>query len=53
MRDIDRACKGGRRTCKGVTDPVQASIQREVNLECALARNAVNNRYFAVGDKQH
>lgn len=32
---------------------MQASIQREVNLECALARNAVNNRYFAVGDKQH
>ncbi|OUM32589.1 hypothetical protein B8W70_07420, partial [Pseudomonas sp. 1239] len=51
--EVDRACKGGRRTCKGVTDPVQASILREVNLECALARDAVNNRCFAGGDKQH
>ncbi|MDZ4021612.1 RHS repeat-associated core domain-containing protein [Pseudomonas sichuanensis] len=51
--EVNASCKGGKRSCRSVTDPVLASELREVNLQCAMAREAVNNRCFAGGDATH
>ncbi|UVK80973.1 DUF6531 domain-containing protein [Pseudomonas sichuanensis] len=52
--EVNKWCKGGgARSCKAVTDSVLASELREINLQCALARDAINNRCFAGGDKNH
>ncbi|MCG8295573.1 RHS repeat-associated core domain-containing protein [Pseudomonas entomophila] len=52
--EVNKWCKGGgSRSCKGVSDPVLISELREVNLQCALARDAINNRCFAGGDRNH
>ncbi|MDF9619166.1 RHS repeat-associated core domain-containing protein [Pseudomonas entomophila] len=51
--EVDRACKSQIRTCKGVTDPVEASIRRARNIECGYAREEINNRCYVGGDKEH
>ncbi|WP_228533682.1 hypothetical protein [Pseudomonas sp. UFMG81] len=53
QEEVAKACKDEVRTCKGVTDPVLASLYREKNLQCGLARDAINNRCFAGGDLTH
>ncbi|AOL07755.1 hypothetical protein WI95_28290 [Burkholderia contaminans] len=51
--EVDRHCKGGRRSCNANTDPMQAMIFREVNRQCAMARDSINNRCYAGGDQNH
>jgi type VI secretion system secreted protein VgrG len=52
QNDVNRACKQPR-SCRGISDPIQAIVRREINRECAMARDKINNKCFAGGDKDH
>ncbi|WP_374045891.1 hypothetical protein [Pseudomonas sichuanensis] len=51
--EVNAWCKGSKRTCRSVTDPALAPELREINLQCAMDREAVNNRCFADGNATH
>ncbi|MBN3813983.1 RHS repeat-associated core domain-containing protein, partial [Paraburkholderia sp. Ac-20347] len=53
--EVDRACKQ-KRSCAGINrmnNPVEIEALRATNRECAQARDLINKKCFAGGDKVH
>ncbi|MGN6086109.1 RHS repeat-associated core domain-containing protein [Trinickia sp.] len=51
--EVDRACKGEKRSCRANMDQTTILVMRQRNVECAQARDLINKKCFAGGDATH
>ena len=51
--EVDRACKGEKRSCRANMDNATILMMRQRNVRCAIARDLMNGKCFAGGDAIH